>query len=506
MKTHLVFGLLTLLLLVVVISSRQQETFDFQNVVSMAREMATEGYLSTSPALSKELRDLNYDQLRDIRWKNEYTLWRREGSPFQVRFFHPGSHEDRSVEIYTLPDSPSVPLRYSPDFFDFGKNVLKERPPESTGYAGFRVHYPLNKPDVLDEVLAFKGASYFRVPPKGLIYGLSARGLALDSGIDNRPEEFPVFTKFWLKRPEGFGHTMTIYALLESKTVMGAYQFELELGDETIMHVKAVLFFRRKAENAGYAPLTSMFWFGENTSNTFGDFRPEVHDSDGLLMQRQNGEWVWHPLAWAGQKQLNVFEDARPKGFGLLQRDRDFNHYQDLEALYNKRPSLWVQPLKGFDKGAVKLIQLHAKNEFEDNVVAFWNPAEPPPLRQAIELEYVLRWYGDTNDLPPIGRCVSTRVDDQDKPYYRHFILEFAGGQLNKIKATDLTEANIDATSITGAGITEKKVEWNDFNKTWRVSFFAGLPENQKPNEVICRLLFNGQPVTETWSYTVMPQ
>jgi len=371
------------------------------------------------------------------------------------------------------------------------------------GYAGFRIHYPINKPDVLDEVLVFLGASYFRAVPKDLVYGPSARGLALDTAIEKREEEFPVFTKFWLRRPERFGKHMTIYALLEGRSVAGAYQFTVEPGVETRMHVRAILFFRKKVEHAGYAPMTSMYWFGENTSNTFGDFRPEVHDSDGLLIQNGRGEWLWHPLAWSRQLQLNEFADDHPKGFGLLQRDRDFNHYQDLEAVYHKRPSIWAQPLNGFDKGAVRLVQLPTKDEFQDNVVAFWTPAEPPPVLKPVEIEYVLRWFAEAQDLPPLGRCIATRVDDQDKPYYRHFFLEFWGGPLAQLKPGETPAAEV--TSPTNAGIADVKMEWNDFNKTWRVSFYASTPENRKPNELSCKLVWNGEAMTETWSYTWMP-
>ncbi|HEY5705076.1 MAG TPA: glucan biosynthesis protein G [Terrimicrobiaceae bacterium] len=504
MKTHLFFFLLTAVLLAIVIGSRRKEAFTFEDVIGMAQGMAAGRYKATAPTLPKELRSLTYDQHRDIRWKDEYTLWRRQGLPFQVRFFHPGYIFDRPVEIFhEVANSSFERLRYSPEFFDFGKNSFRGRFPETVGYAGFRIHHPINKPDVLDEVVVFLGASYFRAVPKDMIYGPSARGLALDTAVQKREEEFPMFTKFWLRRPERFAKRLVIYGLLESRSVTGAYQFTVEPGAETRMHVRAVLFFRQKAEHAGYAPMTSMYWFGENTSDTFGDFRPEVHDSDGLLIQHGNGEWLWHPLAWSKQLQLNVFADDHPKGFGLLQRDRDFSHYQDLEALYHKRPGIWVQPLNGFDKGAVRLIQLPTKDEFQDNVAAFWTPAEAPPVLKPVEIEYVLRWFADAQDLPPVGRCISTRVDDQDKPYYRHFFLEFSGGKLAQLKPGETPTAEV--SSSTGAGIADVKIEWNDFNKGWRISFYASTPESKKPNELSCKLLWNGEALTETWSYTWMP-
>jgi glucans biosynthesis protein len=503
MRTHLVLGLLTVLLLVIVISNRHDEPFTYDSVVAMAEEMAREGYLSAVAALPLPLRELNYDQVRDIRWKDELTLWRKEGLPFQARFFHPGGLHGRAVEIFQIADNSVEPLRYSPEFFDFGKNRLTGLLPQTVGYAGFRIHHPLNKPDVLDEVMAFLGASYFRAVAKNLHYGISARGLAINTSVKDKEEEFPVFTKFWLKRPDRFANNMSIFALLESKSVVGAYQFDVWPGPETHMVVKATLFFTKIPQSVGFAPLTSMFWYGENTSNTFGDFRPEVHDSDGLLMQRSNGEWVWHALSWSQQKQHSVFGDNQPKGYGLMQRDREFPHYQDLEAKYHERPSLWVQPISGFDAGAVHLVQLPTKDEFLDNVVAFWSPEKPPEPLKPVRLEYLLRWLGDSPDLPPLGRAISTRVDDQDKPYYRHFFVEFAGGPLQGLKPGEIPE--VDTTSVTGANITDTKIEWNGFNSSWRVSFYASTPESRKPNEFTCRLKWQGEPLTETWSYTWMP-
>lgn len=507
MKTHLVFGLITILLLAIVIGSRRQEAFTFENVIREAESMARGKYLSAVPVVPREVRDqlrqLNYDQVRGIRWKDERTLWRREGLPFQVKFFHLGGLFDRSVEIYEIENHQNGRLlRFSPDFFNYGNSSLDPAKLEGLGYSGFRVHHPINKPDALDEVLVFQGASYFRALPRDLIYGLSARGLAIDT-INNkkRKEEFPVFTRFWLKKPDRYARHMTIYALLESKSVTGAYQFDVEPGVETRIHVRAVLFFREKGVNVGYAPLTSMFWFGENTSNTFGDFRPEVHDSDGLLMHTAADEWIWRPLSWSRQMQVNVFAADQSKGFGLLQRDRDFNHYQDLEALYHKRPSLWIQPIRGFDKGSVKLLQLPTDNEYADNVAVMWTPTESPPPLQPVQIEYVMRWFGEAEDLPPTGRCVWTRVDKQDVSNERHFFLDFAGGGLDKLKPGELP--GVDVASPTGI-ITDTKVEWNDYNQSWRVGFHVTNNEKNKPVEITCRLKAGNEVATETWSYTWM--
>ncbi len=501
MKTHLVFGLITALLLVIVIGSRRQEAFTFEDVRVMAESMAHEGYLSAAPLLPRSLRDLSPGEQAAIRWRDERTLWRSDGLPFQVRFIHPGAGYDRSIEVYEINRARPERVRYSPAFFDFGGTVITEPLPDWLGYAGFRLHHPLNRPDALDEVLSFPGDSRFRLVAKDLVYGATTRPLLIDPGTPW--EEVPVFTRVWLKRPDAFSKVFSFYALMESPGVCGAYQFDYEPGAESRLHVRAVLYFRRAVQVAGIAPLESMFWFGENTSNTFGDLRPEVHKSDGLLVQRSAGEWVWRPLTWSAEPQINVFSDNGPKGFGLLQRDRDFNHYQDLREVFHKMPSLWVQPLRGFDRGAIHLIQKPVRNGESDNVLACWAPGSPPIPLQPVEIEYTVRVVSAASDLPPLGRCESTRVDLQEFSNRRHFFLDFADGPLDRLKPGALP--SLDVTSPTGADITERTIERNDFNKSWRASFVASSNDPGRPAEIFCRLTDADAPLTETWSYTWRP-
>jgi glucans biosynthesis protein len=502
LRVHLFFASVTALLLIIVLGARQDTPFGFANVVAMAEDRATRPQELFRPVAAEFLR-LNYDQHRDIRWKNDRSLWRSEGLPFQIRFFHPGYIFNRMVEIFVLPDSPTKPIRYSPEFFDFGKNVFKEKLPTSGSYAGFRVHYPLNRPEVLDELCVFLGASYFRALPRGLHYGASARGLALETYVPGRKEEFPVFTKFWLEKPSAFAEKFRVLALMDSQSVSGAYHFQIFPGNETRMEVEARLFFRKTPQMIGLAPISSMFWFGENTSNTFGDFRPEVHDSDGLLYRKENGEWVWRPLTWSLQTQVNLFSDPNPLGFGLLQRDREFSHYQDLEALYHLRPSLWIRPLEGFGAGSLVLIQLPTSNEYADNVTLFWKSERLAPAGSSAKIRYEMRWLKDAEDLPPVGRCVSTRVDDQEKKNQRSFHLDFAGGPLANLPGG--VTPSWEAYSPTGAKILKPQLVWNEYNRSWRFSFQAVKSAGNQPQEILCRLTGRSGHLTETWSYTWLP-
>lgn len=495
MKTHLVFAILTAVLLALLISQDRRKTFEFDFVIAQAERLAREDHEPTKP-VGNPLRGLNYDQYRDIRWRDDYTLWRKKGLPFQAEFFLTGHIHSKPVTIYQINRDGTGPVRFDPTFFDFGKTELTPADAARGGYAGFRVHHPINRSDVLDEIFVFLGASYFRAVARDLVWGLSARGLAIDT---LGKEEFPDFTTFWLVGPPRGATQMTLYALLESPGVTGAYEFEIHPGVETRMEVRAVLFPRRNIEGIGIAPLTSMFWYGENTNNTFGNFRPEVHDSDGLLLERGNGEWIWRPLSWSQQLQVSVFEDENPKGFGLLQRDRDFTHYQDLEALYDRRPSAWVWPRGDWGAGSVQLIQLPTKDEYIDNVVAYWTPAGGLKKGTRHEFAYTLLWYREHPDLPPLGRTLFTRIDFLDAKYYRMFVLDFGAGELSRVAPDAPVTADV---WVRDGAVKDVVVQKNTYGDSWRVTFIASSGNPNKPVELGCTLRLDGRALTETWTYT----
>lgn len=497
MKTHLVFATMTVLLLIFVIGQSGKTVLSFDTVIAQAERLADEPYQPPRSTAAEVLQKMGYDQFRGIRWRKSNNLWGKDGLRFQAEFFIAAHLHHEPVTIYQVNQNGAGPIRYSPEFFDFGETGITEEIAEGAGYGGWRMHYPINRADTLDEIFVFQGASYFRAVAREQQYGISARGVAIDT---LGKEEFPRFSAFWLIKPAGGADTVTVFALLEGKAITGAYEFVIRPGDDVRMEVRAVLFPRRELDGLGLAPLTSMFWYGENTSNTFGDFRPEVHDSDGLQIARSNGEWLWRPLSWSKQTQVNTFADVNPRGFGLLQRDRDFTHYQDLEAKYHLRPSVWVEMVGDWGAGAVQLLQLATKHEYMDNVVAWWQPAEPVPKGERLDLRYVLRWFSDDPDLPPLGRCLATRIDYQEAPYYRRFVLEFGGGELERLKA----DARVQADLWMGepGEVSDLSVQKSDYDNSWRVSFIASSDQMNQPIELRCSLRHEDQILTETWTYT----
>lgn len=476
-----------------------EELFDFEVLQFRAKTLAGQPYQAKKARVPEWLQKFGYDQFRDIRFDPLRATWRAENLPFQLQYFHPGGLFNRPVKVYELQGRKVTQVEFSSRLFTYGGSK-PGRIPSDMGFAGFRIHALLNTQAYYDELVSFLGASYFRALGRGQHYGLSARGLAVNT-IDAGGEEFPAFEEFWIERPASDATTVTVYALLDSPSLTGAYQFIITPGDDTVMRVKAAVYCRTNPRMLGIAPLTSMFLHGENTGWSQSDFRPEVHDSDGLLLETGHGEWVWRPLINPKDMRTVAFADQGPRGFGLMQRDRQFEHYEDLEAYYHQRPSAWVEPIGNWGAGAVRLMELPTDNEFSDNVVAFWTPAKLPPAGEPIEFEYNLHWLMDPGRRPPAGYAISTRVAAiPGQPDQRRFIVEFMSPYLN----AQPDDPEIEAMVTIGAGARQTNhtvVQKNRFTGAWRVVFEIKPDDASGPVELRCFLRKGQHVLTETWSY-----
>ena len=479
----------------------QARPFDFASLRHLAQQKAAHDYRPPSDALPASLANLSYDQYRDIRFRPASALWHGQ-SLFEVQFFHRGSYTKQRVNIFEVDAGGVTPVAYDPRFFTFGRLLKVPKAPANLGYAGFRVHFPLQTPAYKDEVLVFLGASYFRVLGRNQHYGASARGLAIDTA-EPSGEEFPIFTDFWLVRPQPSDRTLTIYALLDSKSVAGAYQFEIRPGAITEVEVHGEIYLRRVVAKLGIAPLTSMFLYGEDGSGRrFDDYRPQVHDSDGLMNQTGHGQWIWRPLANPRELRVNRFMDENPHGFGLIQRERDFRHYEDLEAQYESRPSYWVQPLGNWGKGGVELVEIPSDEEIHDNIVAYWLPAQAPAVGKPMAFAYLLSAYAQAPQWPPGGRAIATRngnpsVGDNKGhfgPGARRILVEFSGGDLEGLDAAQPVKPQLSADNAQIDALTVQRLPTG----AWRVAFVL-TPKAKKAIDLHCYLTLYGEVLTETW-------
>ncbi len=492
-------------LLAVLVPAGAAQAFGFDDVERKARALAAQPYTPNATKLPREWLDWDYDQYREIRFRPERALWHAEKLPFEVQFFHPGFHFDRPVHINEVVGDKVGEVPYARDQFDYGRAPAGSTSVRFPGFAGFRVHYAINTPKYKDEVLVFLGASYFRALGRGQRYGLSARGLAVDTALQSG-EEFPAFTEFWLVRPAAGASELTIYALLDSRRVTGAYRFTLRPGTDTIVDVRERVFLRAPVAKLGIAPLTSMYLSGSTQPAAATDYRPQVHDSDTLSIQMASGEWIARPLTNPKRLSVSSFAMTNPAGFGLQQRERAFNRYEDLDAHYEKRPSLWVQPRMKFDAGRIELVQIPTPDETNDNVVAYWVPATLPGVREPIDHEYRLLWQMDNEMRSPQASVVQTR---RGHAYRRgsddtlDFVVDFAGPSLAALAPT----AKIDAvvTAVANADVVESSVVRNDETRGARLVLRVRRPDDEKPLELRAFLRNATGALTETWSYLLPP-
>ena len=437
----------------------QATPFGFETVEAEARRLAAAPFDAAVPPLPEVLAKLDYDAWRDIRFRPARAFRVGADGRFRLQLFHLGFLYPRPVAVSLVTGGMATPIGYDPALFDLGRTKLDAPLPKDLGFAGIRLHTALNRPDVIDELIVFVGASYFRFLGRDQLYGLSARALAVNTEAAGGPEEFPFFRAFWIEA-EGEPSTCTIHALLDGPSQTGAYRFSVRPGPETTVSVTATLFPRRNLNDAGLAPLTSMYFIGETDRGHSDDYRPELHDSDGLQIAAGSGEWLWRPLDNPRERRISTFSVTGPKGFGLMQRDRSFASYQDLEAGYERRPGYFVEPEGDWGEGSVVLVELPTDNETADNIVAFWRPETPYPAGQPARLAYRIRAVG-AQSLHPNGQVANTflavsaasgaarKENDPEGRLSRRFLIDFGGGALAK-RPADAPPPEVVASASAG--------------------------------------------------------
>ncbi|WP_136255216.1 glucan biosynthesis protein [Onishia niordana] len=486
-----------------------EENFDYAWLKGLARHLAEQPPRTTTAELPTTLQGLNWDQYQAIGFRPDKALWSdTDDATFQAQLFHLGRGFKKPVRIYTLRDGRAREISYDPEMFEFkGSGINSDALSEDLGFAGFRLHH---RDNWKRDIAAFLGASYFRAVSDSLQYGMSARGLAINTAM-NRPEEFPDFTRFWLEQPEGDDDVVNVYALLESKSITGAYRFRISNPEAgVVMDVDAALYPRQGIERLGIAPLTSMYLIGENDRDAGWDWRPEIHDSDGLAIHTGEGEWLWRPLTNPRQLRFNAYADANPRGFGLVQRDHDFDHYQDDGVFYNRRPSVWIEPKSDWGAGSVQLVEIPALDETFDNIAAFWHPEAPVQPGQEMRFGYRIYWQPLPPHQSPLARCTATRtglggVVGQPREYFSwRFVVEFQGGPFPldehaNINVEPVIEASAGRVEITSARPLEEIQGYR--------AMFDVVPPDDGTEPINLRLYLegDGQPLTETWIYQWTP-
>jgi glucans biosynthesis protein len=478
--------------------------FGYDDIVGRAKDIASMPFDATAPQLPAPIANLDYDAWRDIRFRPDKAFFQSRDVLFQVQLFHLGFNFKRPVIVNIIRDGTPAPIPYSASLFDFGRTKMDKALPVGTGFAGFRLHYPLNEPKVMDELIAFLGASYFRFLGRGQLYGISARGLTINAGV-GRNEEFPFFREFWIEQPPPDTDRATIYALLDGESLTGAYRFEIYPGIETVVDTQVTLFARRPTPNLGLAPLTSMYLTAHGDPQIHDDYRASVHDSDGLFMQAGSGEWLWRPLRNPAQTATSVFLDKDIRAFGLMQRDRSYEHYQDIDLHYERRPSYWIEPTGAWGEGAVELTEIATQSETTDNIVAAWRPKAQLEPGQQLAYGYRLRSIGDGRGLHSGGKVSATfqtlakaaGSGEIEAPGSRRFLIDFAGGDLAYyLPAPDTVEI---VASVSAGRVLRTFLSPNPDIKGFRAGIDIALDAGQSA-DIRAFLRAHTRTLTETWT------
>ncbi len=457
------------------------------------------------------LDQITYEAWGKIKYDNDHALYAEGANRFPVTFFHLGKFFKKAVEIYVVDGEGAREIIYDQSYFDMPEDSVARKLPKGVGFAGFRFQEAKDSAKYdwrTNDWVAFLGASYFRAIGELHQYGLSARGVALDTAVADRDEEFPDFTKIYIG-PES-GDTVTIYALLEGHKIVGAYKFAMTRGDGVVMDIEQALFLRGDIVRFGVAPLTSMYWFSETKKPMAVDWRPEVHDSDGLAMWTGTGQRLWRPLNNPPHILASAFSDASPKGFGLLQRDRVFDHYLD-GVFYDRRPSLWVEPLGDWGRGAIHLVELVTDDEIHDNIVAMWVPEKPAVAGSQFNFAYRLHWLANEPYPSELARCVATRLGNGGQPGQprpkgvRKFLVEFLGGPLSDLPFGVKPEMELHASRGTFTDYRIMEAAPDGVAGHWRAQFDLAGVEGTDPVEMQCTLKQGDKALSETWMFQYHP-
>lgn len=396
--------------------------FTAQTVIDRARMLAAATYVPP-PGIDAAWRDLTYDAFRGIWFDPRNALFRDSDGAVHADLFVAGLYFVHKIGIHAVEGGTARPVIFDLDAF-VRTDRFPDLPADGTGFAGLRLRGELTRPGVFQEYAVFQGASYFRAVGRDHGYGISARGLALNTG-EPGGEEFPIFRDFWIEAAAPGAPSVTVHALMDSPSVAGAYRFDITKGDTTEMAVSARLFPRVDLPTVGIAPGTSMFLFSDINRPRFDDFREAVHDSDGLLMINGAGEVLWRPLTNPTRLQISAFGDRNPRGFGLMQRARDLRDYNDLEARYERRPSLWVEPEGDWGAGSVILVEIPTDKEINDNIVAFWRPAEPLAAGAEHRIDYRLFWCSTSPAEGAVAPVIATSTGARVFEEGRIFSIDF---------------------------------------------------------------------------------
>jgi periplasmic glucans biosynthesis protein len=463
-------------------------------VVDAARALAKQPFKAPSSDIPGPLRNLAYDQYVAIRNRPGTTIWANEVVGFTLEPLHRGFLFTAPVDINLVTQGETRRLLYNSNLFDFGKLSVPADMGD-IGFSGFRILVPRDKVGFA-ELAIFQGASFFRAAAPGQNLGTMARALSIKTA-DPRGEEFPLIRTFWIERPTLAANNLVIHALIDSESVAGAYRFTLHPGEATIIDTECTLFARTAVDNLGLATMSATSLSTPIDHRHPDDIRPKIAEIGGVQMVTGKDEWIWRPTSNRETLQISTFVDENPRGFGFLQRDRNFDHYQDDDQHWERRPSLWIEPIGDWGPGGLQLVEIPTDSESNDNIIAYWRPQQPLPAGGEIAFAYRQFWCWTPPVRPELATVSTTRSGHAPNARRRRFLVEFRGEVLGLPQQEPDIKAIINANP---GSISLLRQFWSHESKTHRILFELD-PGNEAFSELRLVLEAAAKPISETWLY-----
>ena len=489
------------------------ETFSFDGLKNVAERMAREPFTPPPQPDPDIVSKIDYERWGQIHFNTDSALFANGPGQFPVTFFHIGKFFPKSVEMYVVEGGQARPILYDQAMFDMPPDSPARLLPKAIGFAGFRIQEPRDRK--LDwrknDWAAFLGAAYFRAIGELYQYGLSARGVAVDTAVAGRDEDFPDFTHFYIEAPTS-NDTIVVNALLNGASVTGAYRFTMTRGKGVVMtdraHAQPAQGHRAPRHRAAdHHVLVLRDQEGHRDRLAAGGARFGRARACGLA----RGERIWRPLNNPERTTASAFADQSPRGYGTLQRDRVFDHYLDGVYLRSPTEPLGRSPSDDWGQGAVQLIEIPTDDEIHDNVVATWVPADPATAGKSLRLQVQAALGAPTSPIrrrwpaasqPGSGAAASPACPAP--PGVRKFMVEFLGGPLEHLPFGVKPEAVLYTSRGHFTSYLYTEAVPDGVNGHWRAQFDL-VVDGTDPVEMRCHLKTGNDILTETWAFQYHP-
>ena len=475
----------------------EQEPFDSDRLLAMARALAKKPHKPVAADLAAPFSNMPYDDYVTIRRKPDGLVWNGEGLGFVIEPLHRGFLFGAPMQINLVENGLAQRLAYDEAKYDFGK-VSPPGGVADIGFSGFRVLLP-GEGDSLAETAIFQGASFYRAQARNQNFGIMARALSVRTA-DPRGEEFPVIRAVWIERPNLAAGVLVIHALIDSESIAGAYRFTLRPGEATIVDTECTLFARTEVDHFGLGGMTATYLFGPIDRRRSEDLRPGVYEVNGLQMLNGKGEWIWRPVANRETLQTSSFLDNNPRGFGLLQRDRDYARFADDDQHWERRPSLWIEPIGDWGEGMVQLLEIPSDSEINDNIIAYWKPKNVLAAGSETAFAYRQFWCWAPPESSNLAAASESR-GGRAPGKRRRFVVNFTGDILADPQKAAEIKPRLTAAPGT---IASMRTFMSRDGKTMRVMFDIDLT-SENYCEIRLALENQGKPLSETWLYRWTP-